>query len=397
MNSSIISISDILNNAEGFLSAGFSEGYNFDDINAAEYFDEVLESSVYPSPIFSGILIMKKQDDKFVIIDGLQRVTTICLLLAALCENYKGTSEKNTETCDKIFNRYLIGNKVPKLRLVGNEKFIYKKLLFSERLTEKEEKSNLVLSYRSFLYKIRERKILGTELFRIISKIQFMVVLLDSLEISTRELYQVINSKDKSQINLISDFISQRGDEEVIKIWDETIEFAKDSNRYEIFEDFMRDFLVIQNEGKTPNRNALYNNFKSYYSKMSKYIPPIGVIGNIVKYSRYYFKIYDANFEDEEIRNQILTLNESDSRDAYPYLMGVLDDLENGHIERDIFIELLNALNTFIRVHQENPNSTQKIDFTTLSTELNKMLILNTPAPSSTEDSKLTINEMNNL
>ena len=398
MNSSITNISEILNSTEGLISAGFSDGYNFDDVNAEEYFYELLENSTFPSPIFSGILVMQKDEDRFILIDGLQRVTTICLLLCALCENYRNTSKKNALASEKLFDRYLINkNKAPKLKLTGEDRTIYKKILLNENLTEKEEKNNLALAYKSFLIKTRERKVLGTELFNIISKIQFMVVLVESSDVPARELYQAINSKDKSQINLISDYIAQKSNGETKTLWLDILNHYKRLGRLEVFEDFLRDFLVIQNEGKTPNKNALYNNFKSYFIKMSKYIEANKIVENVVKYSNYYLKIFNADFEDEEIKEQINTLNENQGKDAYPYLMEVLDDLENSHIERDIFVEILTAINLFIKSKQEDAQSDFSIDFTSLSKELNKMLILKV-APSEQEtENKLTINEINKL
>lgn len=398
MNSSIINISEILNSTERFDSAGFSDGYSFDEINAAEYFDELLDNSTFPSPIFSGILIMKKEEEQYTIVDGLQRVTTICLLLCALCENYKKTSEKNSQTCDKIFNRYLINkNKAPKLKLGKEEQTIYRKILFSETLTEKEEQNKLVRAYRSFLLKIREHKILGTDLFNILSKIQFMLVLVESTEVPARDLYQAINSKDKSQINLISDFIAQKGEESLRTLWFETIDKYKNLGLFNLFEDFMRDFLVIQNEGETPNKNAIYNNFKSYFSKMSKYQANSIIVENIAKYSNYYLKIINEDFEDEEIREQIMALNTNKGQDAYPYLMEVLDDLENSHLDKESFMEIIGAINVFVKEKHENPQSNLNVDFATLSTELNKMLILKDSSAVEGDENKLTINEMNKL
>lgn len=403
MNSSIINISEILNNAEGFISAGFSDGYNFDGVNASEYFDELLENATYPSPIFSGILIMKKSGEIFTIADGLQRITTISLLLCALYENYKDTSKKNEEASNKIFYRYLINKTEPKLRLAGKEQEIYKKILFSKKLSEDEEKSNLFQAYKSFCNKVRGHKIPGTELFRILSKIQFMVVLVENSEVSTRELYQALNNnKEKSQINLVSDFIVQKidDDEDAKSHWQKAVDSYKKLGLQYLFESFVKDFLVIQNDGKAPNKNALYNNFKSYFSKMSNYQNTETIIKNIYNHSQYYLKIINADFEDFEIQKQITTLNENNGKDAYPYLMEVLDDLENAHINRDVFLNILVMINSFIQHRQEEPLSDAVIDFASLSKEINKMLILKDYTPSMSDladENKLSINEINNL
>ncbi len=90
MNSAIVNISEILSKVQSISSAGFSAGYSFDEINASEFFDEVVENASFPSPIFSGILILEKSDD---ILHNYRRVTKNHydnnLLLCALCDRYK--------------------------------------------------------------------------------------------------------------------------------------------------------------------------------------------------------------------------------------------------------------------------------------------------------------------
>ena len=133
MQSSIINVSEILNNAKKLSSAGFSVEYSFDNEKAALYFDELVENSLSPTPIFSGILILEKNGEDFIIVDGLQRLITLSLLLCALCENYKGTSKVNEEARLKILNRFLITSneegKESKLQIKGAEFDIYLKIL----------------------------------------------------------------------------------------------------------------------------------------------------------------------------------------------------------------------------------------------------------------------------
>lgn len=397
MNSSIISVSDILNNATNLISAGFSVGYNFDDINAAEYFDELIESDSQPTPIFSGIMIMQKSGEDFTVIDGLQRLTTISLLFCALCESYKDTSKNNEDARSKIFSRFLISHKEPKLKLLNKEHEIYRKILLSHKLSNKEKESNLYLAYQSFLEKISNHKIPGTKLFKLAAKIQFMVIITDQSEISPRDLYQSLNiNKDRSQVNLISDYLSQK-DAKVGTIWRKTADTYKNLGVENLLEDFVRDFLVIQNDGKIPNLNALYTNFKSYFVKMSKYQDMFKITENICQYAQYYLKIVNADFDNVEICEQIKILNDNNGKDAYPYLMEVLDDVENEHIDIEVFSDILKMINSFVVQRQEDPLSNVTIDFASLSKELNKMLVLDDYVPKIVDENKLTINEINSL
>ena len=77
--------------------------------------------------------------------------------------------------------------------------------------------------------------------------------------------------------------------------------------------------------------------------------------------------------------------------------MEVLDDLENAHINKDVFLNILMMINSFIQNRQENALSDVIIDFAGLSKEINKMLILKDYKPNIIDENKLTINEMNNL
>lgn len=403
MNSSIISVSELLNSAKNLISAGFSAGYNFEEINAAKYFDELVMNTS-SNPIFSGILILRKSGKNFTVVDGLQRLTTICLLLCALCESYKGTSENNEEAKNKILSRFLIyqieqeGQEVqnePKLKLGKPEQEIYEKILFSKELSEDEQNNNLVQTYQMFLKKIKEHKISGTNLFKLVSKIQFMTITTDKSEVSIRELYQSLNeNKGKSQINLISDFIIQEDENSGI-IWQKMVASLREP-KY-LLESFIVDFLTTRMDEEIPNKSALYNNFKNYYYKISKFQKMETIIADMYKYSQYYLKIVNADFENAEIKEQIIMLNENEGKDIYPYLMEVLDDVENSHIETSAFINILMMINLFIKSQRESSFSNININFASLSKELNKMLVLKDYVPEMIEEDKLTINVINNL
>ncbi len=398
MNSSIISVSDILNNAKNLSCTKFSQGYNFNAEKASLYFDDLINNTVSPDAIFSGILIFEKNNNGYVIIDGIQRITTICLLLCALCEFYKGTSEKNEDARKKVLERFLLSpikENEAKLKLKKAENDIYKKIVFSDELFDEEKSSNIYETFQVFLKKLNEQKISGTVLFRVISKIQFMIVVTDKSEISARDLYQVINQdKGQSQVSLISDFIMQQ-DSEVYKMWNQ-IEKSFNESEY-LLEAFLTDFLITREDNSMANKYALYNNFKNYFYKISKYQNPKEIIENILKYSQYYSKILNADFDNQVIKEQIELLNQNEGKDTYPYLMEVLDDLENSHIDIEAFINILMMINLFIKNRQEISISNVNIDFSSLSKELNKMLVLKDYVPEIFSENKLTINEINNL
>lgn len=402
MDSTVIGILEILSAAKKLASAGFSAGYNFSSEKVEEYLSELLENTNNKESIFSGIIIIEKSEriGCFTIIDGLQRITTVCLLLCALCAGYKDTSAKNNEARYKIFTRYLIDEGEVKLCLDGGWGEIYRRIVFSLDFTEREKKNSLYKTYRSFLDTIKNKKISATKLFDLITRMKFMVIFTEKTEIPAQELYQSLNpaKEDLSQINLITSFIAQQ-DEVAENIWGKTIEIFTASGLTNSLKEFIKNFLIIQNNGKIPEKHELYKYFKRYYKKISQYQTPRQITEHIYKYSKFYLKIVQANFDDFEVQKYIVAINENNAQDTYSYIMEVLDDLENGCITKEMFLEILAMINDFVINRMKNPSDDQ-VNFAVLSREINKILALRQFQPSTEQDEgiykeKIRLKDMN--
>lgn len=404
MNSSVINVLEIFKAAASLNSVGFSAGYGFDESSAEDYFKEFIQNEHSKTPIFSGIIVIEATDANgdFVVVDGLQRITTLHLLLAALCKSAKNTTKKNEDSIGKIFKRYLTTRGEVKLHLAGEEGEIFKKIILSKDLTEGEEKSELFKVYSLFLSKISEGKVSFSTLFDIVAKIQFLVVFADKSQFELREVYQSLNNKkgNLTQIRLIESFISQHCPDS-LEIWNQMKEAYEECSLGGILKYFIRDFLAIQNNGRTPTETSLYISFKYHFYQMSKYQSGAQILSNLKKFSAYYLKIMYSDFEDEEIKKTLISINENNGQDSYPYLMEVLDDFENSAIRKDMFLEILNVINEFMNTRENNLREglegTPKIDFTTLSTELNKMIMVKSLQEDNKTEGKLTINDITHL
>ena len=60
-------------------------------------------------------------------------------------------------------------------------------------------------------------------------------------------------------------------------------------------------------------------------------------------------------------------------QETYPYLLEVLDDVENGRLTDETFVQLLNTVIAFIK-EQRNGNFTSTISFANLSHEINQRI-----------------------
>nr|MBP7212228.1 DUF262 domain-containing protein [bacterium] len=162
MNSTVTDILQILNDAQSLRAVGFSSGYTFNISGAEELFDEIMQNTACELPIFSGILMLEENETKtnFTIIDGLQRITTICLLLIALCDSIKNSSQKNNIAREKIVTRYLMFQDSAKLKLTDKDNSIYNKIISGLQITDENEKNtNLYKVYSFFTEKIEANTI----------------------------------------------------------------------------------------------------------------------------------------------------------------------------------------------------------------------------------------------
>ena len=174
-------------------------------------------------------------------------------------------------------------------------------------------------------------------------------------------------------------------------LWLDAVNAYEKDGLKNILKYFIRDFLSIQSNGSIPEEENLYKTFKVYCKKMLKYQNINQIITNMNKYSAYYLKILKSDFEDEAIQKQISAINENNGQDAYPYLMEVLDDIENNNISREMFLELLNIINEFLSSRMNNPE--MKMDFRSLSQELNRMIAQKSVAPE--EKAQIDVSKIN--
>lgn len=395
MQSSVTKILNILGEETTFFSNGFSSGYSYTAEQAENYLRDLLSNSE-TAPIFSGIIILQKQVQKYNIVDGLQRLTTLFILFAAICDILKKASEKEKKLEDEIRSKYLLNKEsLPKLRLPEPDGTTFNKIILEKTLDENDTDSPIYETYSTFMKYLTNKKEDVSLIIKLISQVQYMVIITKETEIATRDLYQSLNFvNQESQINLITDFIAQQG-APAKKLWKSIVDlFNLTPNK---LESFLKDFITARLDENVINKEAVYNNFKKYFYKISKYQKPREIVETIHKYAIYYLKIANSDFKNEKIKHQINILNQNSGRDAYPYLMEVLDDFENGHINESAFLNLLMMINLFIESRDDYTIGNISIDFSKLSKELNKMLVLKDYVPDIISENKLTINEINNL
>lgn len=168
-------------------------------------------------------------------------------------------------------------------------------------------------------------------------------------------------------------------------------------DKIDLMEQFFVDFLTIQNNGVIPKKDELMGEFVRFYANAAKFQSKELVLRNLYKYSVYFLKISFADIQDNEIKAKIVEINSEDAKDAYPFLMEVFEDYDYAHINKNMLLEILDTIISFIYDRNSLKPSQMALSFAGLSNEINKMMILKDYVPKFKIDKKdVTINHLVN-
>lgn len=139
-------------------------------------------------------------------------------------------------------------------------------------------------------------------------------------------------------------------------------------------ENFFLDYLTIYTNGKVPTKEDMFQYFVDFYTYAQKLKADENILKHIYRYSNYYLKIITLDINDVDIKDLIKKINALNAADTYSYLMEVFEDYEFAHINKNMFLDILETVIDFSIQKQSKPS--QILTFAALSHELNKMLAI---------------------
>ena len=107
----------------------------------------------------------------------------------------------------------------------------------------------------------------------------------------------------------------------------------------------------------------------NYYEDLSKHRSPEQILTNLREFSERYLRMIKVDFEYFDIKKNFTRINEIGGQVAYPYLLEVLTDYDNGVISTD-------ALNIILKTVFDYLNKGNEFDFTILSELINQRLVI---------------------
>ncbi len=292
---------------------------------------------------------------ELVIIDGQQRLTTINILYVALYRFAKESDKK--QEAERLYNMFLtnqyVHNESNKLKLkqTDTNSAAFKAIMVG---TEKEFDgfSNVIENYNFFRSNITDANfdVILSGLNRLI----FVEISLERDKDDPQRIFESLNSTglDLSQSDLIRNFILMdlppREQNRIFEtIWSPIEENAKDLvKQSSLVSDFIRDYLTLRNK-KIPNKNKVYFEFKNLYSnkKEDAYFQELE---NIKSLSAHYKKLANpSTVKDGSIRKELEYINRLEINVAYPFLLQVFEDTDNGLLSKEELIKILKLIQSY--------------------------------------------------
>lgn len=228
------------------------------------------------------------------IIDGQQRITTITLLLLAICNLVKeGKVHSDNDLYDQIRECYLIDrwykdDSPIKLRPVREDREALEKI-FAGDPHEYINASNMTINYHYFCEQILKEEVNVDELYNAIGKLQIICITLEHDD-NAQLIFESLNSTglaltegDKIRNYILMGLNPQEQNECYERYW------AKiEKNAGKDVSSFVRDYLSIK-QHSTPTISKVYQFFKNYVEDGQ--VPLDTLMQDMLDYARLYKKI----------------------------------------------------------------------------------------------------------
>lgn len=290
------------------------------------------------------------------IIDGQQRLTTLTLLYVAI---YRfAIKDGNQQLAQRIFKTYLINEfagdeEKLKLKPTDNNRLALAQILDPHEGVKITGYSRLVENFRYFQDRITADNLDIVQ--RGLSKLIFVDIALDRQKDNPQRIFESLNSTglELSQADLIRNYIlmglPRKEQEKVYKHFWEPIEAnARNAHLHESrVSDFIRDYLTLKQKD-IPNKGAVYEKFKERYPAPNS--PELmTALEEIRRLSELYKKLINPTFEpDQIISREIAYINTLEVNTAYPFLLRVYLDYDEGHISKSVFIGVLKIVQSYV-------------------------------------------------
>lgn len=377
-------IYEILNGNKQFLIPVYQRFYSWDIEQCKRLWNDIVEMQRKGKVgHFVGSIVniaeqaMPTGVQKYMIIDGQQRMTTLTLLLLALRDyaiKNPGDTSINARRIDNMLlkNEYENGDERYKLLLTETDRNILINLVEEKPIAE-GTRSRLIENYKFFADKLADKEILPAEVYESIGKLQIVNITLDRAVDDAQAIFESLNStgKELSESDLIRNYVLMGLEpSEQIYVYEHLWRPMEQLFVYEtqgtVMDAFFRHYLTMK-LARIPKQGRVYEEFKLYHLNCE-----FGTIRelcqDLLDYAKYYTNIVFKRNSDLDLKKLYEDIIDLRMEVSYPFLLKIHHDCTDGIITSDELKEILKLCISYVlrRAICEIPTNSMNKTFATL-------------------------------
>lgn len=377
-------IYEILNGNKQFLIPVYQRFYSWDIDQCKRLWNDIVEMQRKGKVgHFVGSIVniaeqaMPTGVQKYMIIDGQQRMTTLTLLLLALRDyaiiNPSDTTI-NARRIDNMLlkNEYESGDERYKLLLTETDRDILISLVEEKPIVE-DTRSRLIENYNFFAGKLADKEIQPAEVYESIGKLQIVNITLDRAVDDAQAIFESLNStgKELSESDLIRNYVLmglEPSEQTYVyeHLWRSMEQLFIYETQGTVMDAFFRHYLTMK-LSHIPKQGRVYEEFKLYHLNCE-----FGTIRelcqDLLEYAKYYTNIVFKRNTDTDLKKLYEDIINLRMEVSYPFLLKIHHDCVEGLITSDELKKILKLCISYVlrRAICEIPTNSMNKTFATL-------------------------------
>lgn len=381
-------IYEILNGNKQFLIPVYQRYYSWDIEQCKRLWNDIVEMQKKgKAGHFVGSIVniaeqaMPTGVQKYMIIDGQQRMTTLSLLLIALRDYaIKNPDDKtiNARRIDNMLlkNEYESGDERYKLLLTETDRDILVCLVDQKPISDGTH-SKLLDNYNFFANKIASKELKPAEVYESIGKLQIVNITLDRSVDDAQAIFESLNStgKELSESDLIRNYVLmglEPAEQTYVYecLWRPMELLFAYETQASVMDRFFRDYLTMKIT-RIPKQNRVYEEFKLYHLNCE-----FGTIRelcqDLLTYAKYYTDMVFKRSNNSILKMLYEDINDLRMEVSYPFLLKVHQDCTDGLISEDELKQIIRLCISYVfrRSICDIPTNSLNKTFATLKNEI---------------------------
>ena len=344
-------IYEILSGNKQFLIPVYQRYYSWDIEQCKRLWNDIVEMQKKgKAGHFVGSIVniaeqaMPTGVQKYMIIDGQQRMTTLSLLLLALRDYAIKNPEDTTINARRIDNmllknEYESGDERYKLLLTETDRDILMRLV-EEKPIPDDTRSKLLDNYKFFAGKIADKELQPAEVYESIGKLQIVNITLDRSVDDAQAIFESLNStgKELSESDLIRNYVLM-GLEPTEQtyvyehLWRPMELLFVYETQDSVMDRFFRDYLTMKIT-RIPKQDRVYEEFKLYHLNC-EFSTIRELCQDLLTYAKYYTDMVFKRSSNPALKSLYEDINDLRMEVSYPFLLKVHNDYAEGIISED--------------------------------------------------------------